>query len=495
MPIATTNQVALRIIEEATFGLTPTSPALKGLRFTNEGLIANKETAVSEVIRSDRQRDFLAEVQASGEGDIGLEPAFGDELDLMLRGVLQSEFDVVYIGTLRVHAAENIDSTAPTASDTHGGTLTLTSSILLNSIVVGEPVDLAGSGTQDGRYRIESISSDGLTVTVDATDGDAPLATEVGSGDESLTNTTLGVDVVAGTRTISRDDGVNWADDGFEVGAWIRLAGMTTSSGANNGIYKIESLSTVDLVAQTGYGNVGNLVDETGAGHEQVYMKKIKNGQTPRSYTLEKEYIDVTQYQVFKGMRFASLALSVETGAIVTGTLTMSGKGDVDMDPDRSNLSTSGASEVDPDTSLQLNATSNVGNLFEGGAALTTAIGAIAITIENNLRNVDVVGSKFPSDVNSGFVDVTGSLTAFFEDKVLFDKFIEHTQSALAFSFTDGDGNVIVFELPRIYYGTGSPTTPGGNEEVDMAMEFTAIREQVTGGVSIEIDVLPATLP
>ena len=495
MPIATTNQVALRIIEEATFGTTPTSPALKGLRFTNEGLIANKETAVSEVIRQDRQRDFMAEVQASGEGDIGLEPAFGDELDLMLRGVLQSEFDVVNLGSLRVHAAEDIGSTAPGASDTHGGTLTFTSSIIVSGILVGETVDFAGTATQDGRYRIESIASDGLTCTVDATDGDAPLATEAGSGDETITNTTLGIDVVAGTRTISRDDGVDWADDGFEVGAWIRLGGMTTSSGANNGIYKIESLSTVDLVAQTGYGNVGNLVDETGAGHEQAYMKKIKNGVTPRSYTLEKEFGDVAQYEVVKGMRMASLALNIETGSIVTGTLTLSGKGDVAMDPLRANLSTAGATEVDPDTSLQLNATSNVGNLFEGGAALATAIGSIALTIENNLRNVNVVGSKFPADVNSGFVDVTGSLAVYFEDEALFEKFLDHTQSALAFSFTDGDGNVIVFELPRIYYGTGSPTTPGGNEEVDMAMEFTAIREQTTGGVTVEVDILPVTIP
>jgi hypothetical protein len=434
-------------------------------------------------------------VQASGEGDIGLEPAFGDELDLMLRGVLQNEFDVVNIGSLRAHGAESIDSTAPPAGATHGGTLTFASSIITTGLLVGETIDFAGSATQDGRYRIKSIASDGLSCTVEADDGDAPLATESGSGDETVTNTTLGVDVTAATRTLARDDGVNWEDDGFKVGAWIRLAGMVASSGANNGIYKIESMATVNLVVETGYGNQSNLVDETGPGSEQVYQKKIKNGITPRSYTIEKEFTDVAQYEVFKGMRMASLALSVETGSIVTGTLTLSGRGEVDMDPSRTNLSTTGATEVDPDTTLQLNATSNVGNLFEGGVALTTAIGSISLTIENNLRNVNVVGSKYPADVNAGFVDVTGSLMAYFEDKALFDKFVDHTQSALSFSFTDGDGNVIVFDLPRIYYGTGSPTTPGGNEEVDLTMEFTSIREQVAGGVTVEVDVLPVAIP
>lgn len=495
MAIATTNQVAVRIIEEATFGTTPSTPALKGLRFTSEGLLANKETAVSEVIRLDRQRDFLAEVQASAEGDLGLEPAFGDELDLILRGILQSEFDIVNLGSLRTHGAESIECTAPGASDTHGGTLDFASSIITTGILVGETIDLAGTATQDGRYRVKSIASDGLSCTVEADDGDAPLATEAGSGDETITNTTVGVDVTAATRTLARDDTVNWEDDGFKVGAWIRLAGMVASSGANNGIYKIESMTTTSLVVETGYGNQASLVDETGPGSEQVYQKKIKNGATARSYTVEKEFIDVVQYEVFKGMRMASLALNVETGSIVNATLSFSGRGDVDMDPDRSNLSTTGASEVDPDTTLQLNATSNVGNLFEGGSALATAIGAIAITIENNLRMVNVVGDKFPQDVNAGFVDVTGTLTAFFENKALFDKFIDHTQSSLSFSLTDGDGNVVVVDLPRIYYGTGSPTTPGGNEEVDLAMEFTAIREQVTGGVTIEFDVIPASIP
>lgn len=494
MPIAATNNVALRVVEEAVFGTTPATPALKGLRFTSESLVANKETAVSEVIRQDRQRDFLAEVAASGEGDIGIELAFGDEFDLMARGVLQAEFDITHIGTGNASGLQTLTTAAPVDPTLDGGTITRSAgSFLTDGFHVGELIDLAGTTTEDGRYKIQSLTA--TVITVEPNIGAAPLGADPGAGTESVTNTVLGLDVVAAARTITRDDAINWVDDGFAIGEWVRLENFTVSAGVNNGIYKIENLASAVMTVAAGYGNEPNLVDETGSGDEVAYGKRISNGTTPRSYTFEKEYTDIGQFQTFEGMRFANMALTIEVGSIVSATVAVSGEGNVQMAATRATLPTNGATETDPDTTEQMNATSNVGNLFEGGAALTTCLQSIALTIENNLRNVNCVGNKFPQEVNSGFVDVTGTLEATFEDAALFNKFVNHTSSSLEFSFTDAAGNVIVVTMPRIFYGTGSPTTPGGNDEVDLSLEFTSIREQVVGGKTILFDVLPAVLP
>lgn len=499
MPIAATNNAALRVIEEATFGTTPASPALKELRFTGESLVASKETVVSEVIRSDRQRDFLAEVAASAEGDVNTELAFGDELDLLLRGVLQSEFSISYIGTGRASGAQTIDAAAPSDPTVDGGTLTRAAgSFLTDGFTVGELIDLAGTTTEDGRYKIKAVTA--TVITVEPNIGAAPLSADTGAGTESVTNTVLGLDVVAATRTITRDDALNWADDGFAVGQWVNLSGFTTSSGANNGTYRVESLSGSDMVVQAGFGNQANLVDETGSGDEIAFQKRIENGTTPRSYTFEKDYNDITQFQSFQGMRFGSMALNVAVGEIVTATYTLSGRGNVQMDPSRSNLPTTGATEVAADTTEQMNATSNVGQLFENvgdtgtGTPLATCVNSIAMTIENNLRAINCVGEKFPREVNSGFVDVTGTLEAYFEDETLFNEFVNHTEANLVFTFADAAGNEIYVTLPRLFFSSGSPQVSGGNEDILLSMEFTAIRDQ-TFGKTVVFELVPASLP
>lgn len=411
MPIAATNQAALRIIEELTFGATPATPALKELRYTGESLIHNKETVVSEVIRSDRQRDFLAEVAASAEGDIETEVAFGDELDLLLEGALW-------------------------------GTVT-----------------------------------------------DTDTGSDIGSGEMA---------VVAASRTFTRSDGGgDFVADGFVPGMWFRTEGFLASSGANNGTFRIETVTTTVITAEAGFGDVGNLVDESPAASTRFFNRRITNGTTARSYTIEKDFNDITQFEVFQGMRFAGMTLTAEVGAIVTATYSLSGRGNVQIDADRANLPTDSATETAADTTEQMNATSNAGQVFEGGAALTTCLNSIALTVENNLRNISCIGDKFPAEVNAGFVDVTGTIEAYFEDEVLFEKFLDHTQSALIFSFMDAAGNEVFVQLPRIFYSSGSPVVPSGNEDILLSMEFTAIRDtSATGtGQTILFDLLPATLP
>lgn len=78
MALADSNSVKIRYAQESTWGETPSGPAATELRITSESLVHNKETIVSETIRSDRQRDNLLQVQQSAEGELGFELAYSD---------------------------------------------------------------------------------------------------------------------------------------------------------------------------------------------------------------------------------------------------------------------------------------------------------------------------------------------------------------------------------------------------------------------------------
>lgn len=70
MTFGSSNRVALRVVDEATWGVTPNNPTLEALRFTSESLNYNADFTMSEEIRADRMTPDTVQVSASAGGDI-----------------------------------------------------------------------------------------------------------------------------------------------------------------------------------------------------------------------------------------------------------------------------------------------------------------------------------------------------------------------------------------------------------------------------------------
>jgi hypothetical protein len=84
MAIASANTTRVAIIEEATWGTTPATPAFETLRLTSESLTNNRETIVSNELRgSDRNVSDSIPVGASAEGGIDFELSYGTYDDLL----------------------------------------------------------------------------------------------------------------------------------------------------------------------------------------------------------------------------------------------------------------------------------------------------------------------------------------------------------------------------------------------------------------------------
>jgi hypothetical protein len=388
MPSAATNLVGTRIRKEATFGVNPAG-AFQELRYLNSSLIHNKQTLLSETITANRLRDFLAEVAASAEGDIGWELAFGAEADLLLEAMMFA------------------------------------------------PIEVA-----------------------DVT-GDLDVAADTPS---------------AGQSTIT---GASFAS--FKVGAWVRTKNF--GNAANNGVAKVVSKSGTNIVLErAGF-------TETGSADEEVHMKIIRNGNTslstPFSLTIEQFYSDIAQYLHFRGMRVNEFSLQTRAQEIVSASISFIG---LEGLTGQANGSVTPAGTTSP-----LNATVNVGAITEGGIALATGVRSCQMNVNNNLRQSYQIGAKFPRDVLPGFADVSGVLEVYFENLTMYNKFLNHTASSYSMRFTDLAGNIFVLTMPRIQFATGAPSVPGGNEDVILPMEFTALRDSTVDATqphSLQIDIL-----
>lgn len=199
-------------------------------------------------------------------------------------------------------------------------------------------------------------------------------------------------------------------------------------------------------------------------------------GVVRRSYTIERFFSDMAlldkPYHRFTGVEFNTLALQVNANAMITGTFGVVGS---DMTTDDEPIVD--AVYSDPTTTRPMD--SFTGQLLEAGSPIAV-VTEIALNVNNGLAARYVVGQRNSIRPSIGRSNVTGTLTAYFENSLLLDKFINDTPSSLEFTLPDGAGNDMEFELPRIVYTGGQPDVTGEGP-ITLSMPFQATLDPVTG--------------
>lgn len=266
--------------------------------------------------------------------------------------------------------------------------------------------------------------------------------------------------------------------DALVVGQYVKISGAAQSG--NNGIRKVTAKTSTNLTVDGAAFTAENNSTATVKG------KVLRNGVTKKSFLIEKRFSDVNQFIHFRGMRISQMSLAVESQAILTGTFSFMGARGYVQGTSIGNASSTAAS-----SDAVMNGTSNVGTIEEGGATLTTALRALRLTLNNNLRELPEIGNKEPAGVNYGSIDLTGTIEAYFEDAALYTKLLNHTASSLHFRVQDSAGNVLLFTIPKVFYSEGNPNSPGINQDVMLPINWTAVRDPNTD-CEFQVDALSA---
>ena len=381
MATAATNRAQVRYSTETTWGETPGGQPVTELRITSESLQHQKDTRVSRIVVSDRQRTDVLEVGQSATGAIDFELSYGD---------WEAFFESVLFDT--------ISSATVSFASTVFGVSTITRS---------------GAG-------------DGYTV--------------------------------------------------FLPDQWIKI---DTGGGVNdNAVVKVVS-ATSTVLTFTGSTLIASTISANITG------RRLRNGVTETSFYIETDFSDISAVKYFTGMEASQLSMNSAADEIVTGTFSMIGKAGAIAS------ATVASAVVSAGANTPMTGTSNVLDLREGNAPLSTAVQSVGMTVQNNLRALRKIGSKPAFGIGTGGVDVTGTLNAYFEDVTLYQKFINHGESSLSFKFKDIGGNFIVVTIPSVYYTAGNPQITGQDADVFVPLEWTA-RKDPAHGYTVQLDFLPS---
>jgi Phage tail tube protein len=212
---------------------------------------------------------------------------------------------------------------------------------------------------------------------------------------------------------------------------------------------------------------------------------RLTSGTTESSYTFEKFFSDINEYVIYTGMQVSALSLKIVPGAIVTGTMSFLGKRGTAQGTRQS------ASYVAAPTNPVVNAIDHISAITEGGVAFTGSPLEINLNINANLRGKPAIGVLGNSDIGMGRLMITGSFKYYYDNRTVYNKFLNDTASSLTFKIIDQPGNEYFINLPRIKYTSGGPVSPGIDQDVMPDLAFTAYLDPATSA-SIRIERNPA---
>jgi len=196
----------------------------------------------------------------------------------------------------------------------------------------------------------------------------------------------------------------------------------------------------------------------------------LLNGKTEKSFTFEKTFDASTkQYHRFPGSIINTMSLDIQARSIITGTFGILSK---EMKTAQSMISN--ATYASANTNQVLNASNQFANLSMSNITSTPQITGLQLEVSNNLRQQAAVGQQANIGIGTGRFEVTGTLSAYFEDKELMDMFLNNTSSDLSFRLGTGTDYYDI-TLPKIKFSSGQTVAGGNDEDVIAEMEFQAL--------------------
>lgn len=304
------------------------------------------------------------------------------------------------------------------------------------------------------------------------------MARNFGTG-ASATGVTVTIAAVSGpVWKVSRATG-SWLTDGFKVGTVIRLTGAGLNAANSGKNLLISSVTALDIEVVTLNGTV-LVAEATIASVGAATIGKVtyvpKTGHTDDSYTVEEWYSDITQSEVYTGMKVGSINVQLPATGLSTLDVAFVGK----------DLAQTGTSQYFTSPTAQ-----NTNGIFSAvnGVLLVNGQPVALVTsadfsIERATENAMAVGSNSIAEIFTGRIRVTGNMSVYFQDSAAFRGYFDDetvVSVVLSMSTTNAaDSDFITFTIPKAKLG--SFTKNDGELGIVASTSFQALLNDVTTG-------------
>ena len=280
------------------------------------------------------------------------------------------------------------------------------------------------------------------------------------------------------TYTVTRAAG-SYLTDGFKRGDVVRLSvGVLNAANINKNLLIVTLTATIATVRVL--NGVAMVAEGPIASTTMTVIGKKTfaptSGHIDRSFSIEHWFADVAQSEVYTGCQPTKIDISLPPTGLATISIPMMGK---DVETSTSQYFTSPTAATVTGLTAAVN-----GEILVGGVSVASLTG-LTLSIESSRSGDPVVGSNTIPTRFPGRILVSGQATAYFEDAVLRDAFLNEAEIEIMVVLTSDEtatSNFLAFVLPRCKLGGNSKSDGEGG--IVQTIPFQSLLP-TTGGTGI----------
>jgi hypothetical protein len=194
----------------------------------------------------------------------------------------------------------------------------------------------------------------------------------------------------------------------------------------------------------------------------------LKVGVAPKFFSIEDYAADIDQARLFTGLSVSTMGISLAPNQMVATTFGMVGKDMTIGATQKTQNAASGAAPFDA-----YSGDISIGNV--GGASAVAIVTALDFTLTNSFAPTFVIGDDSAPSLEYGRAEVEGTLTAYFEDAALINRFLNETETEIEVSVDDPTGaNAHTFQFPRVKINSADVGVDGPTSRM-VNMSFVAL--------------------
>jgi hypothetical protein len=338
----------------------------------------------------------------------------------------------------------------------------------------GESLGIERATTVSEEIRSDRQISDLIPTKVEAA-GDINIEMSYGSYDEFIRSALCndwGTAIDEPLPASAAEDSGELMMDTSDVPAVIK--GMAfemsgASNAENNRIFIITDIVETGLTTSITVSPA--LKTDAFSGEVRIKGTPIVNGVDTTSFYMEKEFLDVDKIVSYAGMVVDTMSLSVEAESKITGSFNFMGKSG------NTETATKNPGNVLASTSTDIISSGTQDGTILEGATEIALIKSLTLEAGNNLRGKTAVGVVGNIGVGKGRFNVTGSLSAYFDDYRIYDKYLKNSSTSLVFSLSDPKAGTYVFNLPHIKFTESSLVAGSPDEDVMVDGGYQALMD------------------
>jgi len=212
----------------------------------------------------------------------------------------------------------------------------------------------------------------------------------------------------------------------------------------------------------------------------------IQIGTELKSFTIEKKIPvpgGTTQYHRYTGCVMNGFSINIRPNQPITGSFSVLGKA-----VETSETAIAGATYTAANLTPVMTAPRVVDIEIGGVPAITKCFNNLTITLNNNNRVVECIGTLGPRETVLGRAEVSSQFSVLFSDSELLDILIDQSETSLYFSTVDTSGigspnaeNKYNWEMPRVKFSADQVVAGGTNQDVVHAVTAQSLLDTNLG--------------